>query len=103
SSTLFVDPQGVGAFPQLSLASGAIRGWDRRNQFYFQLLQSLSKHIGFDIDRPFSKIGERVQSLILNASAAEKIPFTYLSDRGKPTVREHAFEGIIPNLERRYR
>jgi len=102
-SITFFDPKRVVAFPQLSLASGAIRGWDRRNQFYFQLLQSLSKHIGFDIDRPFAKLVERVQSLILNGSGAEKIPFTYLSDRGKPTVREHAFEGIIPNLERRYR
>ena len=102
-SITFFDPKRVVAFPQLSLASGAIRGWDRRNQFYFQLLQSLSKHIGFDIDRPFAKLVERVQNLILNGSGAEKIPFTYLSDRGKPTVREHVFEGIIPNLERRYR
>jgi excinuclease ABC subunit A len=102
-SISFFDPKRVVAFPQLSLASGAIRGWDRRNQFYFQLLQSLSRHIGFDVDRPFAKLGERVQTLILNGSGDEKIPFTYLSDRGKPTVREHAFEGIIPNLERRYR
>src|SRR4029079_18385596 len=90
-SISFFDPKRVVAFPQLSLASGAIRGWDRRNQFYFQLLQSLSRHIGFDLERPFAKLVERVQSLILNGSGAEKIPFTYLSDRGKPTVREHAF------------
>ncbi len=99
----FFDPKRVVAFPQLSLASGAIRGWDRRNQFYFQLLQSLAKHVGFDVDRPFAKLAERVQTLILDGSGDEKIPFTYLSDRGKPMVREHAFEGIIPNLERRYR
>ena len=102
-SITFFDPKRVVAFPQLSLASGAIRGWDRRNQFYFQLLGSLAKHVGFDVDRPFAKLPERVQNVILHGSGDEKIPFTYLSDRGKPLVREHAFEGIIPNLERRYR
>ena len=99
----FFDPKRVVAFPQLSLASGAIRGWDRRNQFYFQLLQSLAKHVGFDVDRAFAKLSERVQTIILDGSGDEKVPFTYLSERGKPMVREHAFEGIIPNLERRYR
>ena len=102
-SISFFDPKRVVAFPQLSLASGAIRGWDRRNQFYFQLLTSLAKHVGFDIDRPFAKLPERVQNLILEGSGDEKIPFTYLTDRGKPLTREHAFEGILPNLERRYR
>ncbi|HSQ81007.1 MAG TPA: excinuclease ABC subunit UvrA [Casimicrobiaceae bacterium] len=99
----FFDPKRVVAFPQLSLASGAIRGWDRRNQFYFQMLQGLAKHAGFDVDKPFSKLPERIQNLVLYGSGDEKIPFTYLSDRGKPTTREHAFEGIVPNLERRYR
>src|ERR1700720_3907348 len=99
----FFDPKRVVAFPQLSLASGAIKGWDRRNQFYHQMLQSLAKHFGFDLDKPFSRLPERVQQLILTGSGSEKIPFTYLSDRGKTIVREHAFEGIIPNLERRYR
>ncbi len=99
----FFDPKRVVAFPQLSLASGAIRGWDRRNQFYFQMLQSLARHVGFDIDKPFAKLPERVQRLILDGSGDEKIPFVYLSERGKPVTREHAFEGILPNLERRYR
>jgi excinuclease ABC subunit A len=99
----FFDPKRVVAFPQLSLASGTIKGWDRRNQFYFQMLQSLAKHYGFDLDRPFAKLPEKIQQMILYGSEKEKIAFTYLSDRGKPTVREHAFEGIIPNLERRYR
>ncbi len=99
----FFDPKRVVAFPQLSLASGAIRGWDRRNQFYFQMLQGLAKHVGFDVDKPYSKLPERVQNLILYGSGDEKIPFIYLSERGKPTTREHAFEGIVPNLERRYR
>jgi len=102
-SISFFDPKRVVAFPQLSLASGAIKGWDRRNQFYFQMLQGLAKHAGFDLDRPFAKLPERVQSLVLHGSGGEKIPFTYLNDRGRTIVKEHAFEGIIPNLERRYR
>src|SRR5438477_8832331 len=99
----FFDPKRVVAFPQLSLASGTIKGWDRRNQFYFQMLQSLAKHVGFDVDRPFAKLPERVQNMILYGSGDEKIPFTYLSERGRPFVKEHTFEGIVPNLERRYR
>ncbi len=99
----FFDPKRVVAFPQLSLASGAIKGWDRRNQFYFQMLQSLAKHYGFDLERPFNKLSDRIQQMILYGSEKEKIAFQYLSDRGKTIVREHAFEGIIPNLERRYR
>ncbi len=102
-SISFFDPKRVVAFPQLSLASGAIKGWDRRNQFYFQMLGSLAKHVGFDLERPFVRLPERVQQILLTGSGDEKIPFTYLSDRGKPMMREHTFEGIIPNLERRYR
>jgi excinuclease ABC subunit A len=102
-SISFFDPKRVVAFPQLSLASGAIKGWDRRNQFYFQMLQSLGKHYGFDLDKPFDKLPERIQQMILYGSDKEKIAFQYLSDRGKTVTREHAFEGIIPNLERRYR
>jgi excinuclease ABC subunit A len=102
-SISFFDPKRVVAFPHLSLASGAIRGWDRRNQFYFQMLQSLAKHVGFEVDKPFGKLSERVQNIVLYGSGDDKIPFTYLSDRGRPMTREHAFEGIIPNLERRYR
>src|SRR5258706_3175371 len=67
------------------------------------MLQSLAKHFGFDLERPFNKLPERVQQVILYGSEKEKVAFQYLSDRGKPTVREHAFEGIVPNLERRYR
>jgi len=99
----FFDPKRVVAFPQLSLASGAIKGWDRRNQFYYQMLQGLAKHVGFDLERAFAKLTERAQQVILFGSGDEKIPFTYLSERGKPLVREHVFEGIVPNLERRYR
>ena len=102
-SITFFDPKRVVAFPQVSLASGAIKGWDRRNQFYFQMLQSLARHYAFDLEKPFDELPERVQQMILYGSDKEKIAFQYLSDRGKPVVREHAFEGIIPNLERRYR
>ncbi len=102
-SISFFDPKRVVAFPQLSLASGAIKGWDRRNQFYFQMLGSLAKHAAFDLERPFGKLTERVQQLVLYGSGDETIPFIYLSERGRPMTREHAFEGIIPNLERRYR
>ena len=102
-SISFFDPKRVVAFPQLSLASGAIKGWDRRNQFYFQMLGSLAKHGGFDLERPFARLPERVQQLVLYGSGDDPIPFAYLSDRGRPMVREHPFEGIIPNLERRYR
>ncbi|HKE40938.1 MAG TPA: excinuclease ABC subunit UvrA [Casimicrobiaceae bacterium] len=99
----FFDPKRVVAFPQLSLASGAIKGWDRRNQFYHQMLQSLARHYNFDLEKAFEKLPERIQQAILYGSDREKIAFQYLSERGKPVVREHAFEGIIPNLERRYR
>src|SRR5690348_12590473 len=102
-SITFFDPKRIVAFPHLSLAGGAIKGWDRRNQFYFQLLQSLAKHVGFDIDKPFDELPERVQNVVLYGSGDEKIAFTYLTDRGKPVTRQHAFEGIVPNLERRYR
>ncbi|HZQ62905.1 MAG TPA: excinuclease ABC subunit UvrA, partial [Casimicrobiaceae bacterium] len=102
-SITFFDPKRVVAFPQLSLASGAIKGWDRRNQFYFQMLQGLAKHLGFDLERAFEDLPERVQQVVLYGSGSEKIPFTYISERGKPHIREHTFEGIIPNLERRYR
>ncbi|HEX8012439.1 MAG TPA: excinuclease ABC subunit UvrA [Casimicrobiaceae bacterium] len=102
-SITFFDPRRVVGFPQLSLASGAIKGWDRRNQFYYQMLQSLARHYAFDLERPFERLPERVQQIVLYGSDKEKIVFQYLSERGKPTLREHAFEGIIPNLERRYR
>jgi excinuclease ABC subunit A len=102
-SITFFDPKRVVAFPQLSLASGAIKGWDRRNQFYFSMLQGLAKHVGFEVDKPFAKLPERVQNIVLYGSGDEKIPFTYLTDRGRTMTREHVFEGIVPNLERRYR
>ena len=99
----FFDPKRIVAHPNLSLASGAIRGWDRRNHFYYSMLQSLAGHYGFDVEQPWERLDEKVQQLILSGSGKEKIAFTYLSERGRTTVKEHAFEGVIPNLERRYR
>jgi len=99
----FFDPKRIVAHPNLSLASGAIRGWDRRNHFYYSMLQSLAGHYGFDVEQPWELLDEKVQQLILSGSGKEKIAFTYLSERGRTTVKEHAFEGVIPNLERRYR
>src|SRR5438445_3296175 len=99
----FFDPKRVVAHPNLSLASGAIRGWDRRNHFYYSMLQSLAGHYGFDVEQPWELLDEKVQELILSGSGQVKIAFTYLSERGRSTVKEHAFEGVIPNLERRYR
>jgi excinuclease ABC subunit A len=98
----FFDPKRVVAHPELSLASGAIRGWDRRNQFYFQMLTSLAAHFKFDVERPFQKLPETVQSVVLFGTK-EKVPFSYLNERGRTIVREHAFEGVVPSLERRYR
>ena len=102
-SVSFFDPQRVVAFPELSLASGAIKGWDRRNQFYFQMLQSLASHYDFDLETPYAELSEPVQQAILQGSGREKIRFLYAGERGSKHVREHAFEGVLPNLERRYR
>lgn len=99
----FFDPKRVVAFPNLSLASGAIKGWDRRNQFYFQMLQSLAAFYEFDTETPFEELPPEVQQVILHGSGETEIPFTYINERGRTTLRAHAFEGIIPNLERRYR
>ena len=99
----FFDPKRVVAFPHLSLASGAIKGWDRRNQFYFQMLQSLAVHYEFELEVPFEKMAQKTQDLLLHGSGDLKIPFQYINDRGRTVVREHAFEGVIPNLERRYK
>jgi excinuclease ABC subunit A len=99
----FFDPKRVVAFPELSLASGAIKGWDRRNQFYFQMLQSLAAHYAFDLEQPYAELKETVKEAILQGSGREKIRFQYVGERGNKHMREHPFEGVLPNLERRYR
>ncbi len=98
----FFDPKRVVAHPSLSLAAGAVKGWDRRNQFYFQMLQSLAAFYEFDIDTAFEDLPEKVRKILLFGSGKQEIPFSYINERGRTSVREHAFEGIIPNLERRY-
>ncbi|MBK9986649.1 MAG: excinuclease ABC subunit UvrA [Betaproteobacteria bacterium] len=103
----FFDPARVVAFPTLSLASGAIKGWDRRNGYYFALLESLAKHYGFDIESPFESLPGPVQHAILHGSGEEDIRFSYVMDSGasqrKKVTKKHPFEGIIPNMARRYR
>jgi excinuclease ABC subunit A len=98
----FFDPKRVVAFPHLSLASGAIKGWDKRNQFYFQLLQSLSEHYKFDLETVFEDLPEKIQDVILNGSGSEQISFSYLNERGQINKKMHSFEGILNNLKRRY-
>ncbi len=99
----FFDPKRVVAFPDLSLASGAVKGWDKRNQFYFQMLLNLADHYEFDVDTPFNALPEDLQHKILLGSGSEEIRFIYMNERGSKFERSHVFEGIIPNLERRYR
>jgi excinuclease ABC subunit A len=98
----FFDPKRIVAFPNLSLASGAVKGWDRRNQFYFQMLSSLAKHYKFDVDVPFENLPEKAQQVVLYGSGKEKIPFAYVNERGRTVIKEHTFEGVVNNLERRY-
>jgi len=102
-SIQFFDPARVVAYPHLSLAAGAIKGWDKRNQFYFQMVESLAAHYKFDLTRPFEKLPENVRQIVLYGSGREQIRFRYLNEKGTRFDRSHAFEGIIPNLERRYR
>ncbi len=99
----FFDPKRIAAFPEMSLAAGAIKGWDRRNQFYFQMLQGLAAHYEFDIEAPFNELPEVARQAVLYGSGKTAIRFTYVGERGKSYVKEHAFEGVIPNLERRHK
>ncbi|MXR38289.1 excinuclease ABC subunit UvrA [Craterilacuibacter sinensis] len=99
----FFDPKRVVAHPDISLAAGAIKGWDKRNQLYFQMLMSLAEHYGFAIELAFEDLPAKVQHVVLYGSGHDNIAFTYRSEKGTLFSREHPFEGIIPNLERRYR
>jgi excinuclease ABC subunit A len=101
--TQVFDPARVVVHPNLSLAAGAVRGWDRRNMYYFQLILSLARHYKFDIDTPWEQLPEAIQHAVLSGSGDEVIGFRYLTDSGNSVVRKHRFEGIVPNLERRYR
>lgn len=99
----FFDPSRVVAHPELSLAAGAVRGWDRRNAYYYQMILSLAQHYGFEVDTPFQELPEAVRQRVLYGSGQEKITFRYLNSQDKSTTHRHPFEGVIPNMERRYR
>ncbi|AQQ68720.1 excinuclease ABC subunit A [Microbulbifer agarilyticus] len=99
----FFDEDKVILDPESSISEGAIRGWDRRNIYYYHMLDSLSQHYGFDLDKPWKKLAKKYRAVILNGSGETDIDFSYVNDRGDITVRRHTFEGIIPNFQRRYR
>ncbi|WDE05793.1 excinuclease ABC subunit UvrA [Thalassomonas viridans] len=99
----FFDPGRVISNPELSLSGGAIRGWDKRNFYYFQMLQALADHYGFALETPFNELDKKVQKLVLYGSGKQDIEFKYMNDRGDVVVRKHPFEGILVNMDRRYR
>ena len=99
----FFDPDRVVRYPDLSVAGGAIRGWDRRNAYYFSMIQSLARHYDFDIELPWRKLSARMQKTLLYGSGDDRIEFNYITGQGVSVTRRHTFEGILPNLERRYR
>ena len=99
----FFDPGRVVVNPDLSLAGGAIRGWDRKTVYYFQMIQSLAEHFGFDIETPYRKLPEKIRNIVLYGSGKERISFHYANARGLEIRRRHRFEGVLPNLERRFR
>ena len=99
----FFDPKRVIAAPQLSLANGAVKGWDRRNAFFFRMLESLAMHYGFDLDSPWHDLSPAIQHVVLYGSGQEEIPFLYLGDAGRKVTRKHPFDGVLHSLERRYK
>ncbi len=99
----FFDPKRVVAFPELSLGSGAIRGWDKRNAFTFSMLSSLATHYEFDIETAWDTLPEPLRQIVLYGSGEVELPFFYLNEKGRSSVKRHAFEGVIPNLERRWK
>lgn len=99
----FFDPARVVQNPELSLAGGAIRGWDKRSFYYFQMLQAVAEHFEFDLDTPFQDLPKKVQKIVLTGSGKKEIEFKYCNDRGDIVVRNHVFEGVINNMSRRYK
>ncbi|MFO7582780.1 excinuclease ABC subunit UvrA [Guyparkeria sp.] len=99
----FFDPQKVIINPELSLAAGAVRGWDRRNAYYHALLSSLARHYDFDLETPWEELTDELREMILHGSGKEKIAFTYIGPRGRAKERTHPWEGVLPNMSRRYR
>ncbi|HRD67195.1 MAG TPA: excinuclease ABC subunit UvrA, partial [Candidatus Competibacter sp.] len=99
----FFDPERVVVHPHLSLAHGAVRSWDRSNSFYFHLIEGLARHYSFDVEQPFQELPEPIRTILLYGSGQENIGFEYANSRGNLFIRHHPFEGVIPNMERRYR
>jgi excinuclease ABC subunit A len=99
----FFDPERAVVNPNLSLAGGAIRGWDRKTTYYYQMIQSLASHYEFDIETPFNELSAKLQKIVLYGSGKDKIEFFYANSRGMQIKKLHRFEGVLPNLERRYR
>ena len=99
----FFDPDRVVVNSDLALAGGAIRGWDRKTTYYFQMIQSLAKHYGFDVETPFNELSEEHREIVLYGSGKEKVEFFYANSRGMEIKQKHRFEGVLPNLERRFR
>ncbi|MBK7540895.1 MAG: excinuclease ABC subunit UvrA [Candidatus Competibacteraceae bacterium] len=99
----YFDAERVVAHPHLSLARGAVRGWDRDNFHYFQLIKALARHFRFEVDTPFQELPEHVRKLILHGSGSEALDFDYQNSKGESYQRRHPFEGVIPNMQRRYR
>jgi len=99
----YFDPQRVILDESLSLTNGAIRGWDKKNYYYFQMLGSLASHYDFDLDTPFEKLPKKIRDIVLKGSGRTEIEFIYINDRGDSRVKRHPFEGILNTLERRYR
>ena len=100
--TQFFDPELVVADDHLTLAEGAIRGWDRRNVYYFHMLSSIAEHYEFDVEVPFNQLSKKHRDIILNGSGRQRIDFSYVNDRGDVIKRTHRFEGVLPNMARRF-
>jgi len=99
----YFDPDKLISHPELSLAEGAIKGWDRRSIYYFSQLQAVAEHYRFSLDTAWNELARHERDIVLNGSGSDEIAFSYVNDRGRKVVREHPFEGVLPNLERRYR
>ncbi|MDN4501924.1 excinuclease ABC subunit UvrA [Alteromonadaceae bacterium BrNp21-10] len=99
----YFDPQRIITNDELSLSGGAIRGWDKRSYYYFQMLQAVAEHYAFDLSKPFAEMDKKAQDIVLFGSQGTKIKFKYINDRGDVIDRQHVFEGIIPNMQRRYK
>jgi len=99
----FFDPERIVSRPEQSLADGAVRGWDKRNAYYFHMIDSLANHYGFDVDTAYKKLPEKIRKILLYGSGRQKIDFTYIGKQGQTFQRTHAFEGIVHNMQRRYK